>query len=85
MNTVLQLTPLKQKPILFIMMNDTDEADDVASWLREKYPAEFGGEKTQVIHTDKSGEVSKKDWTKHEMPCARSILLTAPSTPLSLF
>ncbi len=56
-----QLTPLKQKPILFIMMNDTDEADDVASWLREKYPAEFGGEKTEVIHTDKSGEVSKKD------------------------
>ena len=43
------------------MMNDTDEADDVADWLREKYPAEFGGEKTEVIHTDKSGEVSKKD------------------------
>ena len=56
-----QLSPLKQKPILFIMMNDTDEADDVAAWLREKYPAEFGGEKTEVIHTDKSGEVSKKD------------------------
>ena len=56
-----QLSPLKQKPILFIMMNDTEEADDVASWLREKYPAEFGGEKTEVIHTDKSGEVSKKD------------------------
>ena len=56
-----QLMPLKQKPVLFIMMNDTDEADDVASWLREKYPAEFGGEKTEVIHTDNSGEVSKKD------------------------
>ncbi len=56
-----QLTPLKQKPILFIMMNDTSEADDVAGWLREKYPAEFGGDKTEVIHTDKSGEVSKKD------------------------
>lgn len=56
-----QLTPLKQKPVLFIMMNDTEEADDVAVWLREKYPAEFGGDKTEVIHTDKSGEVSKKD------------------------
>jgi type III restriction enzyme len=56
-----QLAILKRKPILFVMMNDTDEADDVASWLREKYPAEFGGEKTQVIHTDKSGEVSKKE------------------------
>ena len=31
--------------MLFIMMNDTEEADDVAGWLREKYPAEFGGEK----------------------------------------
>jgi type III restriction enzyme len=56
-----QLTPLKQKPVLFIMMNETSEADDVAAWLREKYPAEFGGDKTEVIHTDKSGEVSKKD------------------------
>lgn len=56
-----QLTPLRQKPILFIMMNSTEEADDVAAWLREKYPAEFGGEKTEVIHTDRSGEVSKKD------------------------
>ena len=55
-----QLTALKHKPVLFVMMNDTDEADDVAAWLREKYPAEFGGDKTQVIHTDKSGEVSKK-------------------------
>lgn len=43
------------------MMNDTDDADDVADWLRTKYPEEFGGEKTQVIHTDKTGEVSKKD------------------------
>jgi len=56
-----QLTPLNQKPILFIMLNETDEADDVASWLREKYPAEFGAEKTEVIHTDRSGDVSKKD------------------------
>lgn len=56
-----QLAPLKRKPVLFFMLNDTDEADDVASWLREKYPAEFGGDKTQVIHTDKSGEVSKKE------------------------
>ncbi len=56
-----QLKPLKKRPVLFIMMNDTDDADDVADWLRTKYPAEFGDEKTQVIHTDKSGEVSKKD------------------------
>jgi type III restriction enzyme len=56
-----QLKPLTRKPVLFIMMNDTDDADDVEDWLKRKYPGEFGGAKTQVIHTDKSGEVSKKD------------------------
>jgi type III restriction enzyme len=56
-----QLTALKRKPVLFVMLNDTSEADDVAAWLREQYPAEFGDKRTQVIHTDKSGEVSKKE------------------------
>jgi len=55
-----QLRPLKRKPVLFIMMSDTDAADDVEDWLKRKYPEEFGGQRTQVIHTDKSGEVSKK-------------------------
>lgn len=55
-----QLKPLKKKPVLFIMMNSTEDAEDVADWLRTKYPEEFGGESTQVIHTDKSGEISKK-------------------------
>ena len=59
-----QLKPLKKKPVLFVMMNDTDDADDVADWLRTKYPEEFGGDKTQVIHTDKTGEVSKRDLDK---------------------
>ncbi|MGO9641151.1 MAG: DEAD/DEAH box helicase family protein [Candidatus Acidiferrales bacterium] len=56
-----QLKPLKRKPVLFIMMNSTDDAEDVADWLRTKYPEEFGSERTQVIHTDKSGEISKND------------------------
>ena len=56
-----QLDSLKKKPILFIMMNNTEQADDIGDWLRTKYPAEFGGDKTLIIHTDKSGEVSKKD------------------------
>ncbi len=56
-----QLKPLGKKPVLFVMMNDTEEADDVGEWLRKKYPGEFGGDKLLVIHTDKSGEVSKKD------------------------
>lgn len=58
------LKPLQKKPILFIMMNDTKEADDVGDWLQTKYPADFGGYKTLVIHTDNSGEISKKDLDK---------------------
>jgi type III restriction enzyme len=56
-----QLAPFSKRPVLFVMMNDTAEADDVGDWLRKKYPSEFGGEKLLIIHTDKSGEVSKKD------------------------
>jgi type III restriction enzyme len=56
-----QLSPLNKKPILFVMMNNTDEADEVGDWIRSKYPKDFGGDKTLIIHTDKSGEVSKKD------------------------
>jgi type III restriction enzyme len=56
-----QLKPLKKKPILFVMLNSTEEADDVANWLQTTYPSEFGGERIQVIHTDKGGEVSKND------------------------
>ena len=61
-----QLKPLGKKPVLFIMLNSTAEADDVGDYLRVKYPAEFGATdsgNTQllVIHTDRSGDVSKKD------------------------
>jgi type III restriction enzyme len=43
------------------MLNETAEADDVGDWLRNKYPAEFGGDRLLIIHTDRSGDVSKKD------------------------
>ena len=59
-----QLIPLGKKPVLFVMMNDTHEADDVGDWLRTKYPSEFGAERLLIIHTDRSGEVSKKDLDK---------------------
>lgn len=56
-----QLSALDKKPILFIMLNDTSEADDVADWLRVRYPELLGGDQTLTIHTDVSGEVSKAD------------------------
>jgi type III restriction enzyme len=62
-----QLKPFGKKPVLFVMMNDTEDADDMGDWLQKKYPSEFGGDKLLVIHTDKSGEVSKKDLDKARM------------------
>ncbi len=59
-----QLHNFGKRPILFVMMSNTNEADEVADYLRIKYPEEFGGEKLQVIHTDKTGEVSKKELDK---------------------
>ena len=49
-----QLGPLRTKPVLFVMMNSTDDADDVAEWLAKAYPAEFGERQMQTIHTKKS-------------------------------
>src|SRR5262249_41643181 len=61
-----QLEPLGKKPILFVMLNSTAEADDVGDYLRVTYPSEFsanasGQAQLLVIHTDRSGDVSKKD------------------------
>jgi type III restriction enzyme len=54
-----QLAPLNRRPILFVMLNSTEEAEDVGGWLREAYPAEFARDKTLVIHTDTKGEITK--------------------------
>jgi type III restriction enzyme len=59
-----QLKALRRKPVLFVMMNSTEEADDVAEWLAKAYPAEFGDGKMQTIHTKKSGEISDKELDK---------------------
>jgi type III restriction enzyme len=65
-----QLVPIhSKKPVLFMMLNDTKDADDVGDWLRTKYPSEFGadengGAQLLIIHTDRAGEVSKTDLEK---------------------
>ncbi len=56
-----QLAPLGKKPVLFVMMNVTEEADDVADFLRAKYPEEFAGDKLLVIHTNRSGDIARGD------------------------
>lgn len=55
------LAPMNCKPVLFLMMNSTAEADEVGNYLRTKYPSEFEGEKLLIIHTNNTGEVSTKD------------------------
>jgi type III restriction enzyme len=56
-----QLAPLAKKPVLFVMMNSTKDADDVADYLRTKYPSEFAGERLHVIHTNNIGDVAKRE------------------------
>jgi len=56
-----QLAPSGKRPLLFLMLNKSKEADEVAAWLKVKYPADFGGDQTLTIHTDNTGEVSQKD------------------------
>jgi type III restriction enzyme len=55
------LAPLGRKPVLFVMMNDTAEADDVGDALQRQYPSEFGGDRLLIIHTNRSGDVAVKD------------------------
>jgi type III restriction enzyme len=73
-----QLKVFGKKPVLFVMMNDTEDADDVGDWMQKKYPSAFGGDKLLVIHTDKSGEVSKKDLDKARTVSREVDLETSP-------
>jgi type III restriction enzyme len=60
-----QLKRLNRKPVLFVMMNTTKEACDVADYLRSKYPGDFAGDKLNILHVNmrgkNKGEISKKD------------------------
>ena len=55
------LAKTDRKPVLFVMLNVTKDADEVADYLRQAYPAEFGGDGLLVVHTNGQGEVSVKD------------------------
>lgn len=47
-----------KKAILFVMTDDTTNADDVAEYLQSTFPA-LAGDATMTIHTNKSGEISE--------------------------
>jgi len=59
-----ELGPLGKKPILFLMLYDTKSADQVAEWLRHKYPNTFDGDKLLVIHTNTKGDITTADVDK---------------------
>jgi len=47
------------KPVLFVMMNDTAEADDVGGLAARRRPREFAGNRLLIIHTNRgSGDVA---------------------------
>ena len=56
-----QLAPMRKKPLLFIMLNKTKEADEVGDYLRRTYPDDFAGDKTLIIHTNQQGDIRKGD------------------------
>ena len=54
---------VKKKPVLFIMAEKTRDADDIYESLKSK--AEFKGDgQLLLIHTDKKGEIQKRDLEK---------------------
>jgi type III restriction enzyme len=58
------LAEMGKRPLLFVMMGDTEEADSIGGYLQRKWPDEFGGDKTLVIHTNRKGDISKGDEEK---------------------
>ncbi|MBL8147418.1 MAG: DEAD/DEAH box helicase family protein [Anaerolineae bacterium] len=58
------LAEMGKRPLLFVMMGDTEEADSVGGYLQRKWPVEFGGDQTLIIHTNRKGDISKADEDK---------------------
>ncbi len=53
------LAPAGERPVLFVMCENTQAADEVGDYLQQ-FP-DFAGDKLLVIHTSRSGEITKAD------------------------
>ena len=53
------LSPADKRPVLFVMCENTQAADEVGDYLHQL--PEFAGDRLLVIHTNQAGEVTKKD------------------------
>ena len=74
-----QLDPVDKKPVLFAMLERSKDADAVGSYLQQTYPNDFGGDKLQVIHIGRDGEVSAKDLQR-----ARTVVKNIDSSSSSI-
>ncbi|HEV3001438.1 MAG TPA: DEAD/DEAH box helicase family protein [Solirubrobacteraceae bacterium] len=57
-----QLSPSGKRPVLFVMCEDTLAADEAGDYLRQL--PDFSGDRLLVIHTNRSGEITKDDLDK---------------------
>jgi type III restriction enzyme len=53
------LAPSGKSPVLFVMCENTQAADEIGDYLRQL--PDFAGDKLLVIHTNRSGEITKAD------------------------
>jgi type III restriction enzyme len=53
------LSPSGKRPVLFVMCENTQAADEAGDYLR-RLP-DFAGDRLLVIHTNRSGEITKED------------------------
>ncbi len=53
------LAPAGKRPVLFVMCESTQAADEVGDYLRQL--PDFAGDRLLVIHTNRSGEITKAD------------------------
>lgn len=55
-----------KKAVLFVMTDDTKNCDDVAEYLRNRYPEFQAPDSVLVIHTKDNGEISESSSGKNE-------------------
>ena len=53
------LSPSGKRPVLFVMCENTQAADEVGDYLRQR--PDFAGDRLLVIHTNQAGEITKAD------------------------
>ncbi|MCP9485909.1 MAG: DEAD/DEAH box helicase family protein [Gaiellaceae bacterium MAG52_C11] len=53
------LSPSGKRPVLFVMCENTQAADEVGDYLKQV--SDFAGDRLLVIHTNQAGEITKAD------------------------